>query len=99
LLKAQGVDYQGADANLYGWYYGTQACFQEGGSTWEKWNAMFKDEFVGAQLGDGSWPQEGSQGNPWDSTAAGGDAGVYRTCLAILMLEVYYRYLPATQGR
>ncbi len=97
LLKAQGVDYQGADANIYGWYYGTQACFQEGGSTWEKWNTMFKDEFVGAQHADGSWPQEGSQGNPWDSSAAGGDAQIYRTTLAILMLEVYYRYLPATK--
>ena len=85
-----------ADASIYGWYYGAQACFQRGGRDWTKWNEMFRDQAVAHQSEDGSWPSEGGQGGE-SSVAAGGDAHIYRTCLFILMLEVYYRYLPATE--
>ena len=86
------------DASIYGWYYGAQACFQEGGHRWKKWNTMFRDQAVAHQSKDGSWPSEGGSGGD-SSQAAGsvGDAQVYRTSLFILMLEVYYRYLPATK--
>ncbi len=84
------------DANIYGWYYGTQAVFQRGGRDWDKWNAQFRDQVVEAQSEDGSWPFEGGEGAS-SSKAAGGDELTYRTCLFILMLEVYYRYLPATE--
>ncbi len=84
------------DASIYGWYYGAQACFQRGGSDWTKWNNMFRDQAVAHQAEDGSWPFEGGDGAD-SSRAAGGDGEVYRTCLFILMLEVYYRYLPATE--
>jgi len=30
-------------------------------------------------------------------TQPGGDGALYRTNLCILMLEVYYRYLPSTK--
>lgn len=85
-----------ADSSIYGWYYGAQACFQRGGRDWTKWNEMFRDQAVAHQSEDGSWPSEGGSGAE-ASGAAGGDAQVYRTCLFILMLEVYYRYLPATE--
>lgn len=84
------------DASIYGWYYAAQACFQRGGGDWTKWNTMFRDQAVGHQDDEGSWPSEGGSGAD-SSSAAGGDAQVYRTCLFILMLEVYYRYLPATE--
>lgn len=90
------VEIGAADASIYGWYYGAQACFQRGGRDWEKWNEMFRDQAVNHQAEDGSWPSEGGTGAE-SSQAAGGDAEVYRTCLFILMLEVYYRYLPATK--
>lgn len=84
------------DASIYGWYYAAQACFQRGGRDWEKWNSMFRDQAVAHQSPDGSWPFEGGEGGP-SSKAAGGDEAIYRTTLFILMLEVYYRYLPATE--
>ena len=85
------------EACLYGWYYNAQACFQRGGSDWRKWNKMFRDPVVNAQKPDGSWPFEGGTVDSQTSKAAGADAPIYRTCLFTLMLEVYYRYLPATE--
>ncbi|MEN9019744.1 MAG: hypothetical protein ABF370_04455 [Verrucomicrobiales bacterium] len=85
------------DACIYGWYYGAQACFQRGGRDWEKWNTMFRDQAVAHQSPDGSWPFEGGEGAASSMAAGAGDAPVYRTSLFILMLEVYYRYLPATE--
>ncbi len=84
------------DASIYAWYYGAQACFQRGGSDWKKWNTMFRDQAVALQNSSGSWGVEGGEGAD-SSQAAGRDAETYRTCLFILMLEVYYRYLPATE--
>jgi hypothetical protein len=75
-----------AKASVYGWYYVTQAKFQQGDSTWNAWNSQFNKQFTDSQIreedGCGYWPN--------------GDHGgaVYTTCLATLSLEVYYRYLP-----
>jgi hypothetical protein len=75
-----------AKPSVYGWYYVTQAKFQQGESTWSIWNNQFNKQFTDSQIreedGCGYWPQ--------------GDHGgaVYTTCLATLSLEVYYRYLP-----
>ena len=40
LKSIEGVDvkYDSKDANLYTWYYDTQACFQAQGSAWDRWN-------------------------------------------------------------
>ncbi len=75
-----------AKPTVYGWYYVTQAKFQQGDSVWNIWNAQFNKQYVDSQVreddGCGYWPL--------------GDHGgaVYTTCLATLSLEVYYRYLP-----
>jgi hypothetical protein len=95
ILKTE-VKIPADDASIYGWYYGAQACFQRGGSDWKKWNTMFRDQAVTHQSEDGSWPSEGGTGGE-SSSAAGGAADIYRTCLFTLILEVYYRYLPATE--
>jgi hypothetical protein len=81
------------NANIYCWYYNTQAFFQKGGKDWETWNAGFRDQVVKNQEADGSWKQETGDFNAATSSAAGQDADIYRTCLCTLMLEVYYRYL------
>jgi hypothetical protein len=64
-----------------------------GGATWTKWNHMFQNEIAGSQSPDGSWPptQGGTAG--LQSTAEGAGP-IYRTTLCVLMLEVFYRYLP-----
>jgi hypothetical protein len=93
------VKYKSEDANLYAWYYNTQACLMVGGSAWSKWNRMFQDEICDNQSPDGSWP-------PVNTKAPGGEGlkkpdgmgPFYRTNLCILMLEVFYRYMPITKG-
>jgi hypothetical protein len=77
--KAKGT------AAVYGWYYLTQAKFQEGGSTWNNWNKQFSRELVQNQEEDGHW--EGGDHDP--------GSHVYTTTLCALMLQVYYRYLPS----
>jgi hypothetical protein len=88
------VKYSGDKADLYAWYYHTQACFQFGGSPWTKWNRWFQDEITRAQAADGSWPPMTAKGPGNLQTGNGGSAAVYRTALCTLMLETFYRILP-----
>ncbi len=68
--------------HVYTWYYATQAKFQKGGADWENWNKQFSRQIIFGQQKDGHW-ENGDHGGP-----------VYATTLCVLMLEVYYRYLP-----
>ena len=102
ILAGPPVNYDAPTANLYAWYYNTQACFQVGGSAWQKWNRMFQDELVAHQSPEGFWiPTKGltPDGKPREpgglAVADTIDGQLYRTCLCALMLEVYYRYLPS----
>jgi hypothetical protein len=96
--KTYPVEYKHDKANLYAWYYNTQACLMVGGAAWNTWNRMFQEQIVKNQSADGSWP-------PMASKPGGGELQVdpegagpfYRTNLCILMLEVYYRYMPTTK--
>jgi hypothetical protein len=90
------VKYKGTSADLYAWYYHTQACLMFGGSAWSKWNRMFQDEVADAQSPDGSWPPTGGKGGHKENDA-GITSQTYRTTLCILMLEVFYRYMPTTK--
>jgi hypothetical protein len=77
--------------DMYYSYYATQAMHHWGGEHWEKWNSVMRDQLVASQShsGDsaGSWPTDRSQ-----HSETGGR--LYTTCLCIMTLEVYYRYLP-----
>ena len=90
------------DADLYGHYYAVQCMINNGGKEWERYNKVFRDEVLNNQDNDGSFKVVGG-GNKLNAVGASfaGD-GVhgrhYRTCLAALMLESYYRFLPAGQG-
>jgi hypothetical protein len=95
--KDYPVKYDGDKADLYAWYYNTQACLMVGGSPWKTWNGWFQDEIVKHQSPDGSWP-------PMVGKAVGafqldpeGNGPLYRTNFCTLMLEVYYRYMPTTK--
>ena len=76
----------------YEWYYHAQACFQSTGvgssKYWREWNKNFQQVVVKAQASDGHWPH---------GAHFHGDTDLYRTTMAILMLEVYYRYAPMTK--
>jgi hypothetical protein len=69
-----------------------------GGSAWNKWNRLFQDEIADAQSDDGSWPPILSKTDPGGLQKAPDGAGpYYRTTLCILMLEVFYRYMPVNK--
>ncbi|MCB1061627.1 MAG: terpene cyclase/mutase family protein [Verrucomicrobiae bacterium] len=90
-LSAGGFDYNLSTCDLYSWYYMTLAAFNHKGDTWKEWNGIFRDQLIQNQDKRGRFNQEGSA-----KTDRSQDPEIYRTCLCILMLEVYYRYLPAT---
>lgn len=81
------------NCQLYCWYYNTQAFFQKGGKEWEAWNSQCREQILKNQRPDGSYNPESGEHAGATTSAAGGDAEIYRTCLCTLMLEVYYRYL------
>ena len=94
-------DWETEDCDLYAHYYLSQAMFQRGGKEWEDYQPMILESLMNHQAEDGSWPVPGGGSKP---KAAGAlfanntaDGRHYRTVLAALMLEVYYRYLPATR--
>jgi hypothetical protein len=92
------VKYKGERPNLYAWYYHTQACLMYGGSAWSKWNRMFQDEIAKSQSPDGSWPPTGGNaGADGLEKSPDGSGPVYRTALCVLMLEVFYRYMPTNK--
>ena len=90
--KNHPVKYRGESADLYAWYYHTQASLMFGGAAWAKWNRWFQDELCAAQSTDGSWPVAGAKGAGGFQTAENKTGAVYRTTLCTLMLEVFYRY-------
>ncbi|MEO8352150.1 MAG: prenyltransferase/squalene oxidase repeat-containing protein [Chthoniobacteraceae bacterium] len=97
--KDHPVKYKGKAADLYAWYYNTQACLMMGGSAWSKWNRLFQDEIADSQSEDGSWPPVGGEPPGGELQKKADGAGpFYRTSLCILMLEVFYRYMPVTKG-
>ncbi|MGI9244679.1 MAG: prenyltransferase/squalene oxidase repeat-containing protein [Verrucomicrobiales bacterium] len=92
ILAYQPKQFRSAD--LYALYYHSQACFQKGGKTWAKYNGSQQKLVIDSQEKDGSWPVAAGHVG-----AVQADAKIYHTCLCTLMLEVYYRYLPATDTR
>jgi hypothetical protein len=91
------VKYKDDKANLYAWYYNTQACLMVGGAAWNTWNRMFQTEIVKAQSPDGSWPPMPGKSTGNLQQDVDRDGPFYRTGLCILMLEVYYRYMPTNK--
>jgi hypothetical protein len=90
----QGVTYLDqwgpSESNVYYNYYATQVMFHWQGSDWKRWNQQMRDRLVAAQAIDGH--EAGSWYFPDKNTAPGGR--LCSTALAVMTLEVYYRYLP-----
>jgi hypothetical protein len=95
MTEKKPVKYNGDSADLYAWFYDTQACLIFGGNAWSKWNRLFQDQIWNNQGPDGSWPPVNSKA-PGAELQRKPDGGgpFYRTCLCTLMLEVFYRYAP-----
>lgn len=97
----RGVEFLSATGpskgNMYYNYYATQVMRHyggeggEGAEKWDKWNKEMRDWLVETQDMNGhqkgSWTMKGDHGS---------DAGgrIYCTCMATMILEVYYRHMP-----
>ncbi|HEV8001456.1 MAG TPA: prenyltransferase/squalene oxidase repeat-containing protein [Planctomycetaceae bacterium] len=94
----QGVEFLSqkgpSSEDIYYDYYATQVLHHWGGSEWKKWNQVLRDHLIETQVKDGdaagSWKPTGDRG-------AGAGGRLYQTCLSVMTLEVYYRYLPLYQ--
>ena len=89
----ENMDFKWGDenANLYYHYYNAQALINHSGKDWEDYNALVRDQLLKNQRPDGSWSQPGIKHGAVNDHMA--------TCLATLMLEVYYRFLPGTGSK
>jgi hypothetical protein len=84
------------DGNYYTWYNCTLAMFLAGGEDWKRWNDVVRDLVIKRQRTAAKKCFRGS----WDPTTNWDDQGgrVYSTALAVLTLEVYYRYQSQRAG-
>jgi hypothetical protein len=96
ILEHSKFDYNTEFCDLYGHYYEAQAMMNHGGAEWRKYNAMFRDQLLKNQNPDGSWKKPGGGKKVRAVAPTWVDNTHYRTTLCILMLEVYYRFLPGT---
>ena len=88
--------------DLYYTYYACLGMFQMGGEPWANWNKIFRDALVKAQvhkLNQGGKYVRGSWDPKKHKRGAGKAGRVYCTAMAILSLEVYYRFLPVYKAR
>ncbi len=95
-------DYDKETTDLYGHYYASQAMINAGGDYWNNYNKIFLSGLLSAQEAPGSFKRVNG-GRGVKATAASWDndpkmATHYRTCLATLILESYYRFLPGAKG-
>jgi hypothetical protein len=78
--------------DIYYNYYATLVLHHRRGAFWPDWNKVMRDSLVAAQA------TEGHEAGSWhfDNAAGHGRQGgrLYSTAMAIMTLEVYYRYLP-----
>ena len=81
-----------AKIDMYYNYYATQVLHHWGGSDWHQWNRQMRHQLLTTQA------REGHESGSWffkDEHQASVKGGrLYNTCMAIMTLEVYYRYLP-----
>lgn len=71
-------------ADMYYWYFGTEALSRMGGDFWLRWSVAAMDELIGAQC------SERTSAGSWDPIGPWGFAGgrVYSTAMAALTLGV-----------
>lgn len=76
--------------NMYFNYYATQVMHHFGGEPWQRWNPVMRDSLVATQSA------RGQEAGSWYFPDRYGDAGgrLYNTAMAVMTLEVYYRYMP-----
>lgn len=69
----------------YGHYYGVQAMYTAGADAWDSYFTVVREDILRMQDADGSWPNPTGPGRP------------FGTAMAVLILEIPYRFLPIFQ--
>jgi hypothetical protein len=69
----------------YGHYYGVQAMYTAGSPYWEPYFEELRSKLLSFQESDGSWPNKVGPGP------------AFGTAVAVLILEIPYRFLPIFQ--
>ncbi len=85
------LDQTGPSENdMYLNYYATQVMHHWQGSEWKRWNDRMRDYLIQTQA------NEGHENGSWFFEHAHSKKGgrLYNTAMAIMTLEVYYRYMP-----
>jgi hypothetical protein len=77
---------------MYFLYYGTLSMHQMGGRYFRQWNDILREVLPGTQVKDGC-----SRGAWIGKNLDGVFGSIYTTCMGVLALETYYRYLPILQ--
>ncbi len=79
-----------SDTNMYYNYYATQVMRHWEGPEWQVWNDKMRDHLVATQAA------AGHEAGSWYFKDQFGDKGgrLYNTAMAVMTLEVYYRYMP-----
>ncbi len=79
-----------SEDNMYFNYYATQVLHHTGGPNWDPWNHQMREMLVRTQA------SRGHESGSWYFAGGRCDVGgrLLGTSLALLTLEVYYRYLP-----
>jgi hypothetical protein len=83
--------------NCYYWYYATQVMHNLPGPEWDRWNREMRRVLLETS------EKDGCAAGSWDPTQPTKDAWADQggrlmfTSIALLTLEVYYRYLPLYQ--
>jgi hypothetical protein len=81
--------------DMYMNYYATQLMYHHGSAPWDRWNKKMRDYLIQTQA------TQGHENGSWHFDDQHGNAGgrLYSTAMSILILEVYYRYLPLFSTR
>lgn len=98
LVKHMKFGWDTVDADLYGHFFASMALLNHGGKPWSSYQKVVMPQFIKNQNEDGSFKQVGG-GDRINAVAPSfaGDSDfstIYRTCLATLILESYYRRIP-----
>ncbi len=78
--------------DFYYWYFGSLAMFMKGGEEWSTWNKSMKEALLQAQI------KKGYDKGTWEPVDRWSSFGgrLYTTSMAVLTLQVYYRYPPVS---
>ena len=79
-----------SETDLYYDYYATQVMRHWGGSDWKRWNETMREFLIKTQA------TEGHEAGSWyfDDPHSRVGGRLYTTAMAVMILEVYYRYMP-----